>query len=285
MLWIVLVLWLLLGGGVLLLALSGGPAALGRRVVGDGALTKRLRVVGLIVAAAFGIAVPIAVAVDNGQDKAREGPGGITLTKDETVGRQLFSQTCATCHTLAAAAAVGHVGPDLGVLLPHESLVLYAIKNGFAQGRGQMPAGTYSGPQAADVAKFVAAVAGGGSGVSASTPAPTSGAPSPPAATTPVALGRQLYTADSCSSCHTLDGTPSVGPSWKGLYGSRVTLTTGGTITANAQYLTTHIVNPDEYTVKGFPKGEMAAAIAGDHLQSTPQDVSALVAFIKSLQH
>ncbi len=55
---------------------------------------------------------------------------------------------------------MGRIGPNLDDLQPPASLVLYAIQNGFAQGRGQMPAGLYSGKDAQDMAGFVGAVAG-----------------------------------------------------------------------------------------------------------------------------
>jgi mono/diheme cytochrome c family protein len=279
-LYVVLAFWILVGGGVFLVALSGGPAGIGKQLHAASTLAKGTRLLGLVVVVAFGIAVPIAVLIANGQDKARVGPGGITLTANEATGRTLFAHTCATCHTLAAAAAVGHVGPDLDILLPSESLVLYSIKNGFARGNGDMPAGLYTGQPADDIAQFVAVVAGGGTGVSSSTTTSTT-----PAPTTPVALGQQLYTADGCSSCHTLNGTTSVGPSWKGVYGSHVTLTTGRTVLATVQYLSKHIVDPNAMTVRGFPKGVMAAAIASFDLPGKPKDVAAIVAFIKSLAH
>ena len=90
--------------------------------------------------------------------------------------------------------------------------------------------------------------------------------------------------ANSCSACHTLDATASVGPSWKGLYGSHVTLTNGRTVTANDAYLAKHIVDPNAMTVKGFPTGVMAAAISSFNLSSKPKDVAALVAFIESVK-
>lgn len=159
-LYVALAFWLLVGGGVFLVALGGGPGALRARLDSETSLAKRLRAVGFVVVFAFGLAVPIAVAIANGHDKARQGPAGITLTRDEVLGRQLFAHSCATCHTLAAARAVGHVGPDLDLLLPPESLVLNAIQNGRARGNGDMPAGIFVGAQAKDVAQFVAAVAG-----------------------------------------------------------------------------------------------------------------------------
>jgi mono/diheme cytochrome c family protein len=159
-LYIALAFWLIVGGGVFLVALGGGPRGARAQLHSEGSLAKRIRPVGFIVVAAFGLAVPIAVAVANGHDKARQGPSGITLTSAEATGRELFARSCATCHTLAAAAAVGHVGPNLDLLRPPAALVLNAIETGRARGNGNMPAGIYVGQQAADVAQFVAAVAG-----------------------------------------------------------------------------------------------------------------------------
>jgi cytochrome c oxidase subunit 2 len=99
-----------------------------------------------------------------------------------------------------------------------------------------------------------------------------------------VAAGKSLYATDGCEDCHTLDGTPATGPSWKGLYLSRVHLTSGKTVIATAAYLTKHIVDPDAMTVSGYPGSVMAEAIQADNLGSDPGHVRALVAFIESLR-
>jgi cytochrome c oxidase subunit 2 len=96
--------------------------------------------------------------------------------------------------------------------------------------------------------------------------------------------GRQLYVADGCEDCHSLDGTPSTGPTWRGLYGSRVELASGRFVTANAAYLVRHIVAPNAMTVHGYPGSVMAQAIAGDQLARRPAEVRKLVAFIESLR-
>jgi mono/diheme cytochrome c family protein len=114
----------------------------------------------LTVVSALAIAAAIIVSIHNANDAPRNGPSGIKLTADEGTGRELFARTCATCHTLAAVNAVARIGPDLDVLRPPKSLVLYAIKNGFSGPGGQMPSGLYTGQDASDIASFVAAVAG-----------------------------------------------------------------------------------------------------------------------------
>jgi len=104
-----------------------------------------------------------------------------------------------------------------------------------------------------------------------------------PVAVTPalVARGKALYAADGCSACHSLTGTPGAGPSFKGLAGGPTTLTTG-TVTADDAYLERSIIDPDAQIVKGYHQGIMGPAIAGHDLAAHPDDVRALVAFIKS---
>jgi mono/diheme cytochrome c family protein len=132
-----------------------GPSRRNRRVVG--------LLVGVLVLL-LGVLVPtlvIAAAKDN--EKA---PGGVKLTAADEHGREVFAERCATCHTLKAANAVGKVGPNLDQLVGgldpqgQKAFILSAIKQGRAQGRGQMPAALVDGEDAQDVAAFVSAVAG-----------------------------------------------------------------------------------------------------------------------------
>ena len=97
-----------------------------------------------------------------------------------------------------------------------------------------------------------------------------------------VARGKALYTSDGCSACHSLSGTPGAGPSFKGLAGGTSTLTTGQTVIADDAYLERSISDPDAQIVKGYHQGIMAPAIAGFGLSAKPDDIRALVAFIKS---
>jgi len=110
--------------------------------------------------------------------------------------------------------------------------------------------------------------------------APTS-APTVPAAQL-AAQGKQLYSSDGCSACHSLSGSAGAGPTFKGLAGSTVTLTDGSTVTADDAYLSRSITEPDAQIVKGYNPGIMSAAVAGYGLPGKPADVQSLVAFIKS---
>jgi cytochrome c2 len=99
---------------------------------------------------------------------------------------------------------------------------------------------------------------------------------------TPTLRGKQLFTADGCASCHSLDGAAGVGPTVKGLAGKRTQLSDGSTVTADDAYLAKAITDPDAEIVKGYQKGIMAGAISSFGLANKPQDVAALVAFIKA---
>jgi cytochrome c oxidase subunit 2 len=94
--------------------------------------------------------------------------------------------------------------------------------------------------------------------------------------------GKVLARQKGCVSCHTTDGRPSVGPTWKGVAGSKVVLDDGTTVTANDAYLTDSILHPSAQTVKGFKAGQMETVIKENSL--TQDQVKALVAYIKSLR-
>lgn len=94
--------------------------------------------------------------------------------------------------------------------------------------------------------------------------------------------GRQLFAADGCAGCHSLDGSDGAGPTIKGLAGSRTQLADGSTVTADRAYLTKAIVSPDADIAQGYQRGVMSAAISSLGLAGKPQDVAALVAFIEA---
>jgi mono/diheme cytochrome c family protein len=117
----------------------------------------------------------------------------------------------------------------------------------------------------------------------ARTTATTSSAVGPVVVTSAlVARGKSLYSADGCSACHSITGTPGAGPSFKGIAGSRIILINGQTITADDAYLEQSIANPDAKIVKGYRAGVMPAAIASYNLTGKPNDIRALVAFIEA---
>lgn len=100
-----------------------------------------------------------------------------------------------------------------------------------------------------------------------------------PAGTTPNALiaqGKALATSKACFSCHTVDGSALVGPTWKGLFGKTETMANGSTAIVDEAYLKNFIRQPQARVVKGFTP--MMPTIP-----MTEDELTALVAFIKSL--
>ena len=121
--------------------------------------------------------------------------------------------------------------------------------------------------------------------------APAGRAPPPPPApaeTAPaggaglVAEGERLWSSYGCAGCHSLDGSPGVGPTVKGLAGGGRKLEDGTTVTADEAYLAESITEPDARAVEGYRRGVMSAAVAALDLGAKPADVEALVAFIQA---
>jgi cytochrome c oxidase subunit 2 len=68
--------------------------------------------------------------------------------------------------------------------------------------------------------------------------------------------GKGLLQKHGCLGCHSLDGTPMVGPSFQGIGGRQVTVTFGGesrTLTTDRAYLEKSIVDPGAEIVAGYP--------------------------------
>jgi mono/diheme cytochrome c family protein len=165
-------LWVVLALGVFAVAIRGGVIA--RRAParrGSPGARRAAATVVAVIYLGFGVVLPLLFLTGNHANASSQ-VAGIKLTAGEKQGRELFALRCGVCHTLAAANAVGKVGPNLDTLRPPTSLVLNTIKNGCLQnpgssqsaqaclGQGNMPAGILQGQQARQVADFVGRVAG-----------------------------------------------------------------------------------------------------------------------------
>jgi len=83
----------------------------------------------------------------------------IALTKQESLGHEIFAEHCSTCHQLAASNSIGQVGPNLDYVSPTISQVENIVNNGQVGSYGDMPAGLATGPDIAAVAAYVHRVA------------------------------------------------------------------------------------------------------------------------------
>jgi mono/diheme cytochrome c family protein len=163
-----IIFWVALGLGVFFVAMRGGPRGARESLHTESKLGQRAVMVAVVLVFALGLVVPALVLAFNGANKASVAVGGVHLNAEEQHGRVLFSESCAVCHTLAAANAAGRIGPNLDVRLGSQisteagrkALVLSAIAEGRARGLGQMPAQLYQGKDAESIAEFLAATAG-----------------------------------------------------------------------------------------------------------------------------
>jgi cytochrome c553 len=156
---LVIIPFVVLGIGVVFVAFSGGPGAAHEAYLTRGRRTFRLLI--LVIYVGLGIVVPAAVIASRGQ---AEGAVGKLRSEEPTAqkerGKELFIQTCKSCHTLAAVNARGVTGPDLDTLGGlDEQRVRNAIRIG-GTGQGRMPSGLLQGEDAKDVAAYVSQVAG-----------------------------------------------------------------------------------------------------------------------------
>jgi cytochrome c2 len=208
------------------------------------------------------------------------GTGGPAEGGDANQGKKLFvgEGKCGSCHTMKDAGSSGQAGPNLDEAF-HQSRVERfresAIKNvvldqiRFPTTNSGMPADLVTGDDALDVAAYVAKCAGS-----------TDKTACPNIVTKPG--GEGLYSSRGCQGCHSIDGSASSGPTFKGLFNSTVELTNGQKVKAGEQYLLDSILDPDKQIVKGYQPGVMASAVPKG---SVPQDeAQQLVDYIKTLR-
>lgn len=99
----------------------------------------------------------------------------------------------------------------------------------------------------------------------------------------PVANGQRIMKNIGCFACHTIDGNKLVGPSFKGIYGHKVTVETGGTereVTVDDEYIKKSIYDPNVDVVKGFNKGLMLSYKG----QLSDDDVNQIIEYLKTLK-
>jgi cytochrome c oxidase subunit 2 len=94
----------------------------------------------------------------------------------------------------------------------------------------------------------------------------------------PVAVGEKLYSELACNTCHTADGKGR-GPSYLGVYGSKVKLADGSTVVADDSYIRESILQPNARIVAGFQP--VMPSFQG---LVTEDQILALTAYIKSMK-
>jgi cytochrome c oxidase subunit II len=93
--------------------------------------------------------------------------------------------------------------------------------------------------------------------------------------------GKKLAQEKGCLGCHSLDGSPGVGPTFKGIMGRQEIVVTGGkerSVTVDDEYLRRSIHDPNADVVKGFQP------IMPAFSDLSSEELTALVTFIKGIR-
>jgi cytochrome c oxidase subunit II len=93
--------------------------------------------------------------------------------------------------------------------------------------------------------------------------------------------GAKLVKEKGCLACHSLNGSKGIGPTFKGLYNSRVTINKDGrlfNVIANDEYLSESIRSPSAKVVDGYQP------IMPTYPDLSDEDIDELVKFIEELK-
>jgi cytochrome c oxidase subunit II len=93
------------------------------------------------------------------------------------------------------------------------------------------------------------------------------------------ALGERVAAQQGCLRCHSTDGSPHIGPTFAGLYGSVVDLDDGTTLLADTAYITRSIMDP----MVEIRRGHQPVMPSYKGL-ITPAETAALIEFIRGLR-
>ncbi|MCB9893132.1 MAG: cytochrome c oxidase subunit II [Planctomycetes bacterium] len=95
----------------------------------------------------------------------------------------------------------------------------------------------------------------------------------------PVDRGKSIFD-QNCKSCHTVNGDPSTGPSWKGMWGREEVMEDGTKVTVDENYVRESVLQPAAKIVKGYPNA-MTPFTWGDQ---TDVAIEGIVAYMKTLK-
>jgi len=95
----------------------------------------------------------------------------------------------------------------------------------------------------------------------------------------PEELGARLYEKKGCIGCHSVDGSAKVGPTWKGDFGQKASMSDGSTITVDENYIRESILSPQAKARPGYPP-----SMPSFEGQLKENEIQGLIAYIKSLK-
>ena len=93
------------------------------------------------------------------------------------------------------------------------------------------------------------------------------------------AEGEKIYKQKNCNTCHSVDGSPMTGPSFKGIWGTQQALNDGTSVLVDENFVRESIVNPQAKIAKGF--GPLMPSYQGLVAKS---EMEALFTYLKSIK-
>ncbi len=96
--------------------------------------------------------------------------------------------------------------------------------------------------------------------------------------------GLAVMKKNACLSCHSLDGSRIVGPSFAGLWNKEETILSAGKerkIIVDDEYIKKSLYNPGDDVVKGYPQGVMISY----KNNITDKEITMIIEYLKTLKH
>jgi cytochrome c oxidase subunit 2 len=93
------------------------------------------------------------------------------------------------------------------------------------------------------------------------------------------ARGREVAAERGCLRCHSVDGSPFIGPTWANAFGRRRATADGRQVLVDEAYLTESMMDPRAVIAAGFPP--VMPSYQG---ALTPEETSAILEYIRSLR-
>ena len=100
---------------------------------------------------------------------------------------------------------------------------------------------------------------------------------------TPEQRGQKVYAKKTCVTCHSIDGSKSVGPTWKGVWGRQETMDEGSSAPqrlVDENYVRESILDPNKDVVKGYGRPSQMPT----RLVTEQKDIDAVIAYLKTLK-
>jgi cytochrome c oxidase subunit 2 len=97
-----------------------------------------------------------------------------------------------------------------------------------------------------------------------------------PALDEEAAAGKQVLQSNGCVSCHSLDGSEGVGPTFRGHFGSEVTMEDGTTLVVDEAHVRESIADPTAMVLEGYRPIMPERDLSED-------DLTAIVAYLRAV--